>query len=474
MNKNKKDTWRWILRLARRILAAGIILIVLVNIIEPAIHPEITDEMKLIMDETEYKSDSVSQERYRCIDENEEALIWRLRMIESAEQSIILATFDFRADESGKDIMSALFCAAQRGVKVQLLVDGIDQILYLSQNDTFNALCAHENVEARFYNVPNLRNILKVNYRMHDKYLMIDEKMYLLGGRNTNDIFLGNYQSGVNIDREILVYENVPGEGDSFLALREYFGEIWDDSCVQKKEKRAQINVETEYQMLEERYQQLCERYENLRQYDSWLEDTLPADKITLLTNGIHAEKKEPQMLAYLEQLMTDSEEIIIQTPYVICDKQMYRVLQNISKTADVKIILNAVERGSNPWGCTDYLNNKNKILDTGVAIYELMNVQAVHTKTILVDDRISIVGSYNLDMRSTYLDTELMLVIDSEELNTHIREMCSTYMDRSIEVLDDKTEIIGEFYNPRELTWKKQLFYGLLRIIIRPFRYLL
>ena len=70
----------------------------------------------------------------------------------------------------------------------------------------------------------------------------------------------------------------------------------------------------------------------------------------------------------------------------------------------------NAVESGANPWGCTDYLNQKQKVLGTGVSVYECLAGQSLHTKTVLVDDDISLIGSYNLDIRSTYLDTEMML----------------------------------------------------------------
>ena len=136
--------------------------------------------------------------------------------------------------------------------------------------------------------------------------------------------------------------------------------------------------------------------------------------------------------------------------------------------------MLNAVERGSNPWGCTDYLNQKKRILETGADVYELMNEHAVHTKTILVDDDLSVVGSYNLDMRSTYLDTELMLVIDSEELNAHIRSMLQEYMKKSTEVLSDGNVTRGQNYQEKMLSGKKKIFYQVLRVIIRPFRHLL
>ena len=145
----------------------------------------------------------------------------------------------------------------------------------------------------------------------------------------------------------------------------------------------------------------------------------------------------------------------------------MYDVLQGISDHAKLQIVLNAVEKGSNPWGCTDYLNQKKKILETGADVYELMNDYPVHTKAVLINDRLSVVGSYNLDMRSTYLDTELMLVIDSEKLSQQIHETESDYMEKSKEVLANGQETEGAKYQGKVLNRKKKLYYGVLRIII-------
>lgn len=445
------------------------------DIIWPAFHRKTDPEYEKMVRDTEFESESVSSERILCIDNNEEALLWRLRMIGSAKKSIVLATFDLRADESGTDMMAALYTAAERGVNVKILVDGIYKPLYLDRSNTFHALCAHENVEVRFYNPLSLKNIYKVNYRMHDKYLIIDDQMYMLGGRNTNDIFLGNYQKGINIDRDILVYETEPGKGESLQELKDYFGQIWEEPCLQEETPKLKETIlEQQYEMFQKRYEELLRKYENIEQFAEWKEQTFEVNKITLVSNETGAYRKAPQVLSVIGQLAEESDEVLIQTPYVICNSYMYHTLEQIERSSDVKIILNAVEKGSNPWGCTDYLNNKDKILGTGCDVYELMNEKAVHTKTVLIDDNISIVGSYNLDMRSTYLDTELMLVIDSEELNGHIREMAKIYMEKSVEVKADRTETKGASYIEKELPEKKKLFYGVLQVVIRPFRHLL
>lgn len=111
-------------------------------------------------------------------------------MIGAAKKSIVLATFDLRADESGTDLLAALDQAAKRGVEIKLLIDGIYQQLFLNGSKDFQALAARENVVVGVYNPVTPAGLFKLNYRMHDKYVIVDDEMYLLGGRNSNDIFL--------------------------------------------------------------------------------------------------------------------------------------------------------------------------------------------------------------------------------------------------------------------------------------------
>lgn len=416
-----------------------------------------------------------SSERIRCIDDNEEALEWRLQMIGSAKEQIILATFDLRADDSGSEILAALYHAADRGVQVQLLIDGIYQKLFLDGNKLFQALSAHENVEVRIYNPITIGNLFRLNYRMHDKYVIVDEQMYLLGGRNTNDIFLGDKTSGINADRDIFVYDTSGGSGASLLQLKDYFDRIWNETHVTAKKNRHKAEFYTEqYHELKELYASMKTKYTEIENYTGWEDATYDVESIVLVDNGTQAGRKAPQVLQMIEALAVKGKNVIIQTPYVICNDEMYDALEHISGQADTKVILNAVEKGSNPWGCTDYLNQKDKILDTGVTVYELMNEHAVHTKAVLVDDDISIVGSYNLDMRSTYLDTELMLVIESRQLNEQISDTEKSYMEKSKEVTPDGQETKGSLYKEKTLNGKKQLFYNVLRVLVRPFRHLL
>lgn len=134
----------------------------------------------------------------------------------------------------------------------------------------------------------------------------------------------------------------------------------------------------------------------------------------------------------------------------------------------------NAVENGSNPFGCSDYLSQRHRILNTGAETVEWMGGQSMHTKTILIDDSISVVGSFNLDVRSTYLDTELMLVIDCPALNQQLRSDFDSMVEQSRTVLPDGSETLGLRCESMELPLWKRYLYGVLRVVLQPVRHLL
>lgn len=93
----------------------------------------------------------------------------------------------------------------------------------------------------------------------------------------------------------------------------------------------------------------LKEKYTDIEDYSSWQEDTIPANKITLVNNGTHAGPKTPLVLQTIRYLAQNAENVTIQTPYVICNGYMYDTLNEIASHAQLKIILNAVEKAPTP-----------------------------------------------------------------------------------------------------------------------------
>lgn len=162
-------------------------------------------------------------ERVCLVDDNMDALTWRLRLIQSAKEEIVMSTFDFRDDNSGKDIIAALYDAADRGVHIRILINGLNGWLQLSRSENFKTLISHVNIEGKFYNPIKVTKLWTVNYRLHDKYVIIDNEAYILGGRNTNDLFLGYYVEEYNVDRDVVVYNTSDSSKSTVTELKSYF-----------------------------------------------------------------------------------------------------------------------------------------------------------------------------------------------------------------------------------------------------------
>ena len=128
-----------ILKRIGKIFCLFLLIVVLVNILSPLFCRKPDETYVESLRKTEFTSETAGVERICCIDDNEEALLWRLRMIGTAKESIVLSTFDLRADDNGTKILAALNCAAARGVKIQLLIDGIYQQLFLAGSSDFQA-----------------------------------------------------------------------------------------------------------------------------------------------------------------------------------------------------------------------------------------------------------------------------------------------------------------------------------------------
>lgn len=413
-------------------------------------------------------------EQLLCIDDNTDALLWRLRVIESAQKRIAMSTFELGVDESGRDLMAALKAAADRGVQVQLLVDGGLGMLALPSCDSFEALASTDNVEIRLYNPMNLLTPWKINYRLHDKYLLADDNVYILGGRNAVNRFLGNYTDEHNVDRDLLICTQFPEQDTSQDQVWQYFTQIWDEPSNRSVTKKQNDAVTKGTQALDARYETLHQLYPEAFTDTDFLAETQPAHHIQLLHNPHTAARKKPQLWDALQPILASGKDITIQTPYIVCDKAMYNDLAQLAQGREMRILTNAIENGANPWGCADYLIHKNRILSTGTQVYEFAGGDSLHAKTILVDDHISLVGSFNLDMRSTYLNTEMLLCVDSPELNTHLRSRLDQDMAQSRHVMPDGTTTDGAAFNPPPFGLIKKLLYRVLSILVLPVRHLL
>ena len=131
---------------------------------------------------------------YRIIPVGADGFLTRMQMINSAERTLDLQYFIFRGDETGQQLTRAVLHAADRGVRVRVLVDDGETV---DGDDQISMLEAHPSVEVRIFNPFAYRghnlmfrafefmlNASRLDYRMHNKLLVVDNSIALIGGRN--------------------------------------------------------------------------------------------------------------------------------------------------------------------------------------------------------------------------------------------------------------------------------------------------
>lgn len=476
----KKRTWKrlWILLLF-------ISLYILLGALLPFANTKQVDDMfvQAFHPENFYGTSEPSVDRAAIVESSTDALIKRMQMINQAKERIVLSTFDIRDGTSVNDIFSALWEAAERGVNIQILVDGMYGALHMSGNPLYYAISQSPNVEIRFYNMPNPLKPWSINGRMHDKYLLVDNQYLILGGRNTFDYFLGEYNlEKLSYDRDVFIY-NTSGEPDSgssvLYQVSDYFQTMWDSGYCKpvftKSPKHLKKEIESSRETLRTHYQTAITKVPDfVISEPDFYASTLPIQKATLISNPIQPLGKEPYIWYQLNYLMQQSKErVYIHTPYAVFSKEMYRDTAKI-KVPQFKILVNSTAVGDNFMASSDYTMNRSKILNTGITLYEYFGDLSSHGKSILIDRDISLIGSYNVDMRSTYVNTEVMLVIHGEEFNGELEKHILAMEKESLLVHPDGTYEQNPAVNYQELTPLKKFLFAVTSRLFQLIRYLI
>ena len=384
-------------------------------------------------------------------------------------------------------LFSVILNAADNGVQVQILADGSTGFLDMQDSMLYKTLSAHKNIQIKIYNPINLITPWTLNARMHDKYILVDDTYLILGGRNTSNYFLGRTNlNNLSYDRDVLVYNtdaHGPRGTDSVIhQVYDYFDSVWnykysktfDPEISSKNRGRYEQMLET----LKQTYDELLKESPDIFDEDSYdhVEHTVGTNKITLISNPIEAENKEPLLWYQLSELMKSAEyRVYIHTPYAVPSHAMYETLKQLSvNLEEYDILLNSVAVGDNFMASSDYYSAKYDLLDTGITIHEYQGDYSMHGKTVLIDDNISIIGSYNLDMRSTYMDTETMLVIHSERFNEIVTKAVNELEQDSLVLAEDGTYIPNENTEAAPISKNKKRLFKITTKVFRLIRNML
>ena len=210
---------------------------------------------------------------------------------------------------------------------------------------------------------------------------------------------------------------------------------------------------------------------------DSHLGDFIPDDDAPAPADAASLMLLKEQLNDVLSTL-TDREAKVLKLRFGLEDGRS-RTLEEVGKEFDVtrerirQIEAKALRKLRHPSRSADYAKNRNRILSTGINIWEYEGGYSYHGKSILIDDDLSVIGSFNMDMRSAYLDTELMLVIRSKDINKQLEEGMMEYEKVSRQILEGGTYNDPYHVEPIELTKKRQRKIFLVQHLLGWARYL-
>jgi putative cardiolipin synthase len=402
----------------------------------------------------------------------------RMLLAAAAQRSIDAEYYIWRRDITGHLLFEALWNAAERGVRVRLLLDdnstaGLD--------DTIAALDAHENIEVRLFNPLRHRRVRWINYaldfrrvnrRMHNKSFTVDNEVTVVGGRNIGDEYFDADSATRFEDLDVMAVGPIVSEVSSNFDL--YFNSksaCPAASLLRKPSAESIGNFKTAVAAAHTRPGSaqyvaalrdsgFVTELETGRLAMEWVVDArLVSDDPSKV---LHAEP--PRDLLMLPRLLQLTGRARVQfdliSPYFVPAFTGTKDLAQLAtQGVRVRVLTNSLASTDVAAVHAGYAKRRKALLHAGLTLYELKRAElqrsaaaawgtsgsssaSLHAKTFEIDGRYVYVGSFNFDPRSAYLNTEMGLLLDSPQLASRLNHFFDTQVPaRSYRVRLDETD---------------------------------
>jgi putative cardiolipin synthase len=414
---------------------------------------------------------------FLLLDNNAESLRQRLMLIDAARYSLDIKYYLWYGDDSGELIFKRVMDAARRGVRVRLIAD---DILLLSEDKSLAVIDAHPNVEIRLFNpwrqyssrrsVKTAQTLERFNYRMHNKLIISDNRIAILGGRNLGDEYFGLNWTFNFLDIDVL------GVGPVARESSELFDHFWNNPAVVSAsafghDRPGEAQQEAAYADLErikksERLQYIPVETQNWDAALQTVAQRLHPGTGKVVYDTLEEDGISQKMTTIIPEFSkTAKRELLIVNAYLIPNEQMLHAARDlIAKGVKIRIMTNSLASQDVPAVNSHYGPWRKPILSTGIELHELRPDAAVksredtppvvsgfiglHSKASVVDRSRVYIGSFNLDPRARDFNTEMGVLIDSPELAEELAQLAEDLMrpENSWQVkFDDKGQLIWQ-----------------------------
>ena len=435
------------------------------------------------------------QSGFHTLSDGVDALAARLLLAARAERSIDVQYYLIKNDIVGRAFILALLDAADRGVRVRVL---LDDMFTKGYDVGMAALHSHPNFEIRIYN-PFKRGATgkagsaftdfgRINRRMHNKTFTIDNKITLIGGRNIADEYFGAREDSAFGDLDVLAIGPVVQDVSSMFDLYWNHETALPAPAFVKELDDPEAELDAVRQQLRDANDEIRQsRYANAvtaRAYDYMAEDETIFNwapyKLVYDSpdKGIKGKASDESLITapLAEALRAAENEAIIISPYFVPLKSGIEGLSGLqARGVDVTIITNSLAANNQFTVHSGYKPARKPLLKNGITLYEVRPdatvsgtefidasgaTSTLHTKAFVVDRKAVFIGSFNFDPRSANLNTELGVIIYDPELGQFFaREVEAKIRDAAYEVFLDPNERVRwrGWEDGQEVVYKKE-----------------
>ena len=396
---------------------------------------------------------------FRLLPSGEQSFDGRLALAERAERAIDAQYYELHADPAGAKFLRALRDAAARGVRVRLLVD---DFYAADVYPMLSTLAAYPGVQVRIFNpllvrsgaplhrmLLSVRELARVNHRMHNKLFLADNQVAIYGGRNIADEYFYRSAKANFVDQDVLSVGAVVGDlsasfdrywnSEQVWSLQQLVPPTGDVAALQLRFDAIsrpmadalpplnQVPIDplrqtsVRLQLAEGR---LLQHPGRARVHDD------PPDKVDQPTVP---DQPSAAMRGKLAVIASAREEVVIVNPYILPGPIGLKLMAEAARQGTrVLIVTNSLDSTDEPLVHRAYSRYRAAMLKLGMKLYEFSPELArksgtfgdyqhatlrLHAKVAVVDRRWMVVGSVNLDARSALLNTELGVTIDCPAL---------------------------------------------------------
>jgi putative cardiolipin synthase len=436
------------------------------------------------------------------------ALEKRLDMIRSAKENVEVEYFIYALDQSSKLITLELIKAAERGVKVRVLVDKSGTIFQL--DEYYAKALSEKGVEVRYYNAAALVRISSINFRNHRKLISVDDRIAITGGRNVEDDYYDLSPEYNFVDRDVIV------EGPMVKTMRESFDYFFEDRITERPElpvrppamKRKRVrragSAVRHYRMVDNSraVNKYLERLETARAFATeTVKDIELAQNVeALATPVIEAQtrhlcpeitystdkpggnfftrlfEKYSDNYRFLRKTLHDkisrtNHKLFLSSPYILNNRKTRRLMNELlDNNVEISMYTNSLASTDALYIAANLYKDIFHWARLGMNTYVhsgaiLNNVETIddsiqtarwgtHSKTQIYDslndqgelESEVMIGTYNIDNRSNHYNTEMAIFCKgSEGFTKDVRDSVERRLEGAYKVNGDRTAVDSE-----------------------------